>query len=48
MAKIFRKSRLEARMAPRVPGDAEQRKMAQGPLVPMEERGFLARLFRRR
>ena len=43
----FRSSRPDAWTMPRAYQDASLRYMKHGPILPMEEPGFLARLFRR-
>ena len=47
MAKIFRSSRPDGWIQPRPYRDATYRYMSHGPILPMEEPGFLARLFGR-
>lgn len=48
MAQIFRSSRPDNWTLPRSQSDPTLRHMSHGPILPMEEPGFLARLFRRR
>ena len=47
MAKIFRSSRPDSWSQPRPYRDATYRYMSHGPILPMEEPGFLAKLFGR-
>lgn len=44
----YRTSRPDGRTMPRPHSDASLRYMTHGPILPMEEPGFLARLFGRR
>ncbi len=48
MAHIFRSSRPDKWSAPRPQSDPVFRHMSHGKILPMEEPGFFARLFRRR
>ncbi len=48
MARIFRSSRPDGWSSPRFHSDETFREIAQGKILPMEEPGFLARLFGRR
>lgn len=45
---VFRPNRPDRWTLPRMPQDASLRRMMYGPIVPMEQPGLLARLFRRR
>ncbi|WP_338242751.1 hypothetical protein [Aurantiacibacter hainanensis] len=47
MARIFRSSRPDSWSNPRFHSDASFRAMSHGKILPMEEPGFLARLFGR-
>ena len=48
MAQIFRSNRPDGWSVPRSSSDPEYRRAAHGKILPMEEPGFFARLFRRR
>lgn len=48
MAKIFRSSRADGWSSPRPYSDPTYRHMSHGKILPMEEPGFLERLFGRR
>ncbi|WP_165853544.1 hypothetical protein [Aurantiacibacter aquimixticola] len=48
MSRIFRNSRPDSWSSPRFHNDPSIRSMSHGKILPMEEPGFLAKLFGRR